>query len=137
MTAFGDLLALEPLRIRDGVAARVVEGERATFAVIELDPESVVPEHAHDNEQLGVCLQGSMRMRIGDEVREVGPGSTWSIPSNVPHDVEVGPDGSWSQRSSCRGATTGRATSERSRGPRAGRPDRARVAGIHHVDLVV
>ena len=93
MTAFGDLPALEPLRIRDGVAARVVEGERATLAVIELDPESVVPEHAHGNEQLGVCLQGSMRMRIGDEVREVGPGSTWSIPSNVPHDVEVGPDG--------------------------------------------
>jgi len=93
VTAFGDLPALEPLRIWDGVAARVVEGERATFAVIELDPESVIPAHAHDNEQLGVCLHGSMRMRIGEEVREVGPGSTWSIPSNVPHDVEVGRDG--------------------------------------------
>ena len=93
MSAFGDLDDLAPLRIWDGVAARAVEGERVTFAVVELDAGAVVPEHAHDNEQLGVCLQGSMRFRVGDETREVRPGSTWSIPPNVPHDVEVGSDG--------------------------------------------
>jgi quercetin dioxygenase-like cupin family protein len=93
MSPFGDLDASTPLKVWEGVAARTVEGERATLAVIELDGGSVVPEHAHDNEQIGVCLAGSLRFRIGDETRELTSGSTWSIPPNVPHDVHVGPDG--------------------------------------------
>jgi quercetin dioxygenase-like cupin family protein len=38
-------------------------------------------------------LSGSLRFRIGGETRELAPGGTWSIPSNVPHAVEVGPEG--------------------------------------------
>ena len=93
MSAFGELSAAEPLRIWTGIACRGVAGERMTLGVIELDPGSVVPEHAHENEQLGVCVQGSMRFRIGTETRDVSPGSTWSIPANVPHEVQVGPEG--------------------------------------------
>ena len=93
MSAFGDLSGIRPMRIWDGIAGRAIEGERCTLAVIELDPGSVVPEHAHDNEQLGFCLSGSMRFTIGGEVQEVQPGSTWSIPPSVPHDVEVGSEG--------------------------------------------
>jgi quercetin dioxygenase-like cupin family protein len=93
VSPFGDLDGLTPLKVWDGVAARTVEGERATLAVIELDGGSVVPEHAHDNEQIGVCLAGSLRFRIGDETRELTSGSTWSILPNVPHEVHVGPDG--------------------------------------------
>ena len=35
--------------------------------MIELDPDSHVPEHQHENEQLGICLGGSLRFRVGDE----------------------------------------------------------------------
>jgi quercetin dioxygenase-like cupin family protein len=52
-----------------------------------------VPEHSHENEQLGLVLRGSVRFRVGDETRDVGPGGTWTIPSNVPHEVVAGPDG--------------------------------------------
>jgi quercetin dioxygenase-like cupin family protein len=92
-SAFASLEELTPLRIWDGVAGWAVEGERTTFAVIELEAGRAVPEHRHDNEQLGVCIAGSMRFRIGDETREVGPGDTWNIPGGVPHQVDVGPDG--------------------------------------------
>jgi quercetin dioxygenase-like cupin family protein len=92
-SAFAGLEELTPLRIWDGVAGWAVEGERTTFAVIELEADRAVPEHRHDNEQLGVCIAGSMRFRIGDETREVGPGDTWNIPGGVPHQVDVGPDG--------------------------------------------
>jgi len=34
-----------------------------------------------------------MTFRIGDETRELGPGETWTIPSNVPHEATAGPDG--------------------------------------------
>jgi quercetin dioxygenase-like cupin family protein len=93
MSVFGELPSIRPLPIWDGVAARAVPGERVTLSVIELAPGAVVPEHAHENEQVGIALAGSMRFRIGEEERDVRAGSTWSIPANVPHSVTVGPDG--------------------------------------------
>jgi quercetin dioxygenase-like cupin family protein len=93
MSAFAGLSSLDLQRIWGGVHGRVVHGERITLGVIELDPDSLVPEHRHENEQLGMCLSGSVVFRVGEERRELGPGDTWSIPSNVPHEVQVGPDG--------------------------------------------
>jgi unsaturated pyranuronate lyase len=93
MSCFGDLAGTAPYRIWDGIVARAIEGERGTLAVIELEPDTVVPEHAHENEQLGVLVAGSMRFRIGEEVRELEVGATWSIPANVPHEVASGPEG--------------------------------------------
>jgi quercetin dioxygenase-like cupin family protein len=93
MSVFGDVGGSEPLRIWDGVTGWTVETERVTLALIELDANSVVPEHSHENEQVGILLHGSLRFRIGDEERELVPGATWRIPSHTPHDVHVGPDG--------------------------------------------
>jgi quercetin dioxygenase-like cupin family protein len=63
------------------------------MGVVELEPGSVVPEHNHENEQLGVVLSGSVVFRIGDETRDLVPGGMWRIPANTPHAVEAGPDG--------------------------------------------
>jgi quercetin dioxygenase-like cupin family protein len=93
VSGFDDLARLPLRRIWDGVNARVVSGERLSFGVVELDPGAVVPEHRHDHEQLGMVLRGRMTFRIGDETGELGPGETWTIPSNVPHEVTAGPDG--------------------------------------------
>lgn len=75
------------------VQARVITGANASLAVVELGPNAVVPGHQHVQEQIGICLEGSITFRIGDERRELGPGGTWRIPSNVPHDGLAGPDG--------------------------------------------
>jgi quercetin dioxygenase-like cupin family protein len=93
MSAFADVSTITAQRIRDGVRGRSVHGERVTLALIELEPDAVVPEHAHDNEQVGLLLEGSIRFRIGDETRVLGRGETWCIPSHTPHDVAAGPDG--------------------------------------------
>ena len=93
MDAFADVSSLAPHRIWDGVLGRVVDGENVTLSVIELDADSVVPEHRHENEQLGVLVAGSLEFRIGEETRKLGPGGLWRIPANVPHEVRVGPDG--------------------------------------------
>lgn len=109
MGAFAELAELARLRLFDGVAGRVVGGRNLTLAFVELDPSSVVPEHSHPHEQVGVCVAGSLSFRIGDEEREVGPGGTWEIPGGVPHEVRAGPDGAavieaWSpQRDDWRG----------------------------------
>jgi quercetin dioxygenase-like cupin family protein len=93
MSAFASLSTIAPLPIWNGVLGRAVEGAQITMAVIELDPNSVVPEHRHANEQLGVVLQGSLTFTIGGETRALGAGDTYAIPSDVPHGVVTGPGG--------------------------------------------
>jgi quercetin dioxygenase-like cupin family protein len=91
--AFDELAAIGPQDIWNGVCVRALHGERITLGVVELDPGSVVPEHSHENEQLGIVLFGSLTFSVGDESRELGPGGTWRIPANTPHEVTTGPDG--------------------------------------------
>ena len=93
MSAFDELRGIAPQDIWNGVAVRAVHGERVTLGVVELDPNSAVPEHRHGPEQLGMVLSGSLTFRIGDETRELGPGGTWCIPTDVPHEVKAGPEG--------------------------------------------
>jgi quercetin dioxygenase-like cupin family protein len=93
MSAFEQTGKVQPQKIWEGVAGRVVHGERLTLGLVELEPGSVVPEHSHENEQLGIMISGSVEFRVGDETRELGPGDTWSIPANTPHEVHTGPEG--------------------------------------------
>jgi quercetin dioxygenase-like cupin family protein len=90
---FGDLGGEAPLRIWDGVRARAVHGERITLSVVELYAGSVIPEHAHEQEQVGLLVSGSLSFRVGEELRELTPGAAWCIPSLVPHEVRTGPGG--------------------------------------------
>jgi quercetin dioxygenase-like cupin family protein len=91
--AFEDIKAVGPLRIWDDVVAREIHGQQTTLALVELEPSALVPEHRHVSEQLGLVIRGSVSFRVGDEETELGPGGTWNIPSDVPHEVRAGPDG--------------------------------------------
>ena len=75
------------------VRARRVQGEHITLAVVELDPNAVVPEHHHVAEQMGIVLAGEMIFTIDGETRTLGPGGTWRILSDIPHGVTAGPNG--------------------------------------------
>ena len=77
----------------EAARARRIEGERITLALLELAPDSVVPGHRHENEQLGMVITGSVTFTVGDETRELGPGGTWRIPSGTHHQVVSGPGG--------------------------------------------
>jgi len=93
MSAFGGIDRLDHIRIWGGVTVQAVEGDRTTLAVVDLEPGANVPEHRHDNEQLGVLIRGAMHFRVGDETRDLAPGDTWRILSDVPHEVTAGPEG--------------------------------------------
>ena len=94
MSAFADVDALGPQQIWDGLLARTVHGDKMTLTLIELDPGTAVPEHSHANEQMGICLEGSLTFTVGDETQKLGPGGTWTIVAHVPHSVVAGPEGS-------------------------------------------
>jgi quercetin dioxygenase-like cupin family protein len=93
MSAFADVGSLAPQQIWDGILARSIHGDLVTLSLVELDPDTAVPEHSHENEQLGILLRGSLTFRAGDEARELEPGGTWVIRANVPHSVTTGPEG--------------------------------------------
>ncbi len=77
----------------EAVRARRIQGETITLAVVELAPNAIVPEHRHVAEQLGIVLRGLMHFTLDGETRDLGPGGTWRILSNLPHNVQAGPDG--------------------------------------------
>ena len=96
MSAFDNAAALPPQQVWDGILARSVHGERLTVAIVELDPDAVVAEHSHDHEQLGLVLRGSMRFRVGDEERELGPRRHVVYPVERPPQRDGRPR--WSER---------------------------------------
>ena len=84
---------IAPFQVFEGVVARRVEGALLTLAIVELDPDAVVPEHVHAAEQNGMVIRGQMRFRIGDAERVLGPGGTWRILGGTPHQAQAGPEG--------------------------------------------
>lgn len=75
-------------KVTDAISRRLVTGERSMVAQIFLAKDSIVPQHAHDNEQFTYVLEGALHFWIGaDESEEVvvRAGEILHIPSNVPH----------------------------------------------------
>ena len=93
MTPFRHVSELPVLPIWDAVTARVVDGQKMSFAIVELEPDSVVARHQHVNEQAGVVLSGTLRFTVGEETRELHVGDTYMIPGGTPHTVVAGPEG--------------------------------------------
>jgi len=93
MSTFHSLKDLEPIVLGDRLTAHKINGERMTMAVVDLEPNAVLPEHKHENEQLGFVVRGTITMRIGIEVLELHAGDTYKIPSGVEHGAAAGPEG--------------------------------------------
>jgi quercetin dioxygenase-like cupin family protein len=93
VAVFRDLEEIAPQRIWAGVLGRAIHGERITLSVVELTPNALIPEHSHENEQLGMTILGSLTFRVSKEERSLGAGGTWRIKAHAPHEVRVGPEG--------------------------------------------
>ena len=94
MSNFEDLAARPLLEIWGSeVRARRIQGDHITLAIVELAPNAVVAEHRHAAEQLGMVITGEMHFTVDGETRDLGPGGTWRILGDRPHDVVAGPEG--------------------------------------------
>jgi quercetin dioxygenase-like cupin family protein len=67
----------------------VATGTHQELNWVKYAPGSIYPLHSHPYEQTSVVIQGRMRLTVGDEVREVGPGDMWFASSDVPHGGEI------------------------------------------------
>jgi quercetin dioxygenase-like cupin family protein len=64
-------------------------GERMLMSEFRLEKGASLPMHSHPNEQTGYLVRGRLVMHIGPSARELGPGDSWSIGSEVPHRAEA------------------------------------------------
>ena len=74
------------------LAGEQLGGPQSDFVIVEwTDPgeseyEWIAPLHVHyADDEAWYVLEGMLRFRIGDEVREVGPGGAVLAPKGTPH----------------------------------------------------
>lgn len=72
-----------------GVTIRTCAAERMMLSLVDLAPGSVVEEHSHPHEQVGMVLQGRAVFTIGGETKTLQAGDFFRIPGNVRHQVVV------------------------------------------------
>lgn len=68
-----------------GYRLRAVHGERMTVAYWEIDPEAVMPEHSHPQEQVATLLEGEFELTVDGETHVLGPGAVVVIASGALH----------------------------------------------------
>jgi quercetin dioxygenase-like cupin family protein len=70
-----------------GVHLLTCAAERMMMSLASLEPRSVVAEHAHPHEQVGMVIAGRVIFTIGGEAKTLGPGDMFRIPGGVRHKV--------------------------------------------------
>jgi quercetin dioxygenase-like cupin family protein len=61
--------------------------EQAEMLVVaeRLAPGDAIPLHRHRIDEVVVYLAGTVQLRVGDEVRDAGPGDVAFVPAGTPH----------------------------------------------------
>ena len=68
------------------------EGVSSTLAYSIVGVGAGAPLHVHQDDEIIVILEGTLEVRLGEEVHEVGGDHTLVIPRDVPHGFScVGP----------------------------------------------
>jgi len=67
----------------------LVYGDTTLLSQFRLAGGHTLPVHTHPHEQTGYLVSGRLKMRIGKDTFDVGPGDTWCVPGNIPHGAEV------------------------------------------------
>ena len=64
-----------------GVTIRTCAAERMMMSLVDLEPHSVVEEHSHPHEQVGLVLKGRATFFVGGEEKTLGPGDMYRTPA--------------------------------------------------------
>ncbi len=84
---------VDPVPMLEGIERRTLtHGDHMLLVEFTVRAGAVLPEHAHTYEQIGYLCKGAGKLWIGEECRQIVPGSSWCIPGNVPHRAEFSED---------------------------------------------
>jgi quercetin dioxygenase-like cupin family protein len=78
--------------LKPDLGRRLISTERMMLAHVYLEKDCIVPQHAHENEQLTYILEGTLRFWLGEDEAEtvdVAAGSVLHLPSWLPHKAQA------------------------------------------------
>lgn len=76
-------------QVFDGVTIQTIHGKKIMMSYVYLQPHSVVAEHSHSHEQMGMVIEGSFELTIDGETQVLHKGNTYLIPSHVKHSAKA------------------------------------------------
>ena len=76
-------------RIFPGVDIRTTAGRAIMLSLVTFEPDSIVPDHSHPHEQMGMMITGRAEFTVGGVTKVLGPGDMWRIPGGVVHRVRA------------------------------------------------
>ncbi len=82
-----DEIALE--KVTEMLSRKVVVGEREMLVQSYVKRGCLVPQHAHDSEQMTYVLQGALKFVVAGEEITVREGEVLHIPAGVAHQAEA------------------------------------------------
>ena len=88
MSAAGALLDWSRIPVEaigEGIERQMVVGDALMICRLRFQPFVVTEPHDHPHEQMTVVEKGRVLFTIGDERREVGPGTILHFPSGLWH----------------------------------------------------
>lgn len=88
-----DPAGMKPRRLAPGVTAKIAPGRKLMFSLVTLEPNAVVPEHAHPHEQMGMMVSGKMTLTVAGKARLLSGNEIYLIPGGVRHKALAGPAG--------------------------------------------
>lgn len=80
---------ITPEQINPTISRQYITGDRVTVARFELKRGAVVPQHAHENEQVSYIISGALKFILEGRDIVVRGGEVLRIPPNVPHAAEA------------------------------------------------
>lgn len=82
-----------PFSSAPGVHVKPIVGQTLMTCWVTMDPGAVIARHSHVNEQLGVLIEGTVTVTVGDETRSLQAGDAYVVAADVPHEGVAGPEG--------------------------------------------
>ncbi|MBC8232603.1 cupin domain-containing protein [bacterium] len=77
------------MQLFDGVKIRTAYGEKIMMSFVYFEPNSLVPEHSHTHEQMGMVMEGRFRLTVNGESKVVEKGDVYLVPSNAKHSAQA------------------------------------------------
>ncbi len=81
-------------KLSEEISRRMIWGKNLMAVRFELSPNSFIPIHEHESEQLTMVQNGRITLHFTEQADiTLGPNDMTLIPSNVPHSASSGPEG--------------------------------------------
>ena len=87
---FGKKTSLGYTEVIPGIKVKTIcYGKDTLMTEFVLEKNAQLTEHQHEHEQTGYLVSGKIRLFIGEDSKELHPGDSWNIASNIKHKADI------------------------------------------------